>query len=525
MIKDQIIEDLKEVLSQLGLSTEQVKVERPTISGFGDYTSNIALQLKGNYQKPIEIAKNIESKFTRKAYLSKVEAVEKGFLNFYLSNNFLQEQVSVILKSPESFLFPAPKKLGSARVEFISANPTGPLHIGNARGGPIGDVVANVLEKSGYKVLREYYNNNVGGQVKQLGSTLKDLLEGKDTSESQYQGNYILELSELLRDRAKDKSEEEVGKLAAEVLFEEIIKDSEAMGVKFDLIVHESDLQEKASQVVKSLKHSGVVKEKEGALWLAPKDEFLKDRETVLVKSDGSYTYFTDDIAYHQEKLESGADLIINVLGSNHSAHVPRIKAAVNALGFDTDKLKFILYQYVRVKRGNEVIKMSKRAGNFVTAREVLNEVGRDAFRFFLLLNKPETHMDFDLELAKKQADENPVYYVQYAHARMGSILSKLEIRDEVDLSLLKNSEELRLIRVLSKGPEIVEEVSQNFNVHTLVFYAQEIAREFHHFYEKVRVLSDNEENTQARLSLVKASQMTLKNILRLLGVSAPEKM
>lgn len=526
MIKEQILKDLKETLKKLNFKVEKVSVERPTVKGFGDYTSNISLQLaKIRNSSPYESAKLIETNFPKKMYLLKVEASEKGFLNFYLSKDFLQQELSQILSLKETYLSSKKGQGKKARVEFVSANPTGPLHIGNARGGPIGDVLANVLETVGFEVVREYYDNNIGGQVKKLGATVKAVLEGKDLEEFEYKGEYIKELSLGLKNKIKGKSDEEAGKVATAVLFQEIIKDAEAMGIKFDEVTHEDSLQKEASAVVETLKKKGVVKEKDGALWLAPNDEFLKDRETVLVKSDGSYTYFTDDIAYHQRKFASGADLIVNVLGSNHSGHVPRIKAAVSALGHDTNKLRFILYQYVRVKRGQEILKMSKRAGNFVTASEVLEEVGKDAFRFFLLLSKPESHMDFDLDLAKKKTDENPVFYVQYAFARMSNILNKSENPEEADLSLLNDKEELVLIRTLIKGKEIIEEVSVNLNPHLLAFYSFELAGSFHRFYEKIRVIGDNPEQTKARLSLVKASKTVLEGVLEILGIDAPEKM
>jgi arginyl-tRNA synthetase len=271
-----------------------------------------------------------------------------------------------------------------------------------------------------------------------------------------------------------------------------------------------------------------VLKINEGAEWFAPNDEFLKDRETVVKKSDGQWTYFASDIVYHNEKMSEN-DLVIDVLGANHSGHVPRLKAVVKALGFNPDDLRVTLYQWVRLKRGEEVIKMSKRAGSFVTAKEVLDEVGRDAFRFFLLTPRSQTHMDFDMELAKKKASDNPVFYVQYAYSRICSIFKKSQIPNpnvqDADLSLLKTSEEIELIRHLLKLPYLVEEAVKTLEVNPLTTYALEIATLFHKFYEKQMVISKDEKLTQSRLALLKATQITLKNTLEILGVSAPEHM
>ncbi len=303
----------------------------------------------------------------------------------------------------------------------------------------------------------------------------------------------------------------------------EILKDCEAMGIKFDKVRKESDLRKEVSGALLKIKKA--LKEKDGAEWFAPNDEFLKDRETVVKKSDGQFTYFASDIVYHNEKMEKN-DLVIDVLGANHSGHVPRLKAIVKALGFNPDNLQVTLYQWVRLKRGEEVVKMSKRAGNFVTAREVLDEVGKDAFRFFLLTPKSSTHMDFDLELAKKRASDNPVFYVQYAHSRICSIFKKAPRENSaVDLSLLKTSEEISLIRHLLKLPYLVEEAASSLEVNPLTTYAMEIATLFHKFYETNLVISKDEKLTQARLALLRATQITLKNTLDLLGVGAPEHM
>lgn len=531
MIKQRILEDLKIAVKNLGFPVTDIVCDISKNTQFGDYSTNLALQLAKqssvvSNQSSDDIAKKILEKFGLPDYLEKVEIAGGGFINFFVKREILAKDLSEILKKENGF-GKLEKNGKSARVEFVSANPTGPLHIGNARSGPIGDVIANVLEAQGYEVLREFIDNDVGEQIKALGSTIKAKYHGNSAEENQYQGEYINELVSELQEDIEDKSDEEIGQLALEQLHEEILADCHSMGIKFDLVVHESKLRKGAPQVLRELKKAGVVKEKDGALWLAPNDEFLKDRETVIQKSDGNYTYFTADIVYHKMKFESGSDPIIDIFGSNHHGHIPRLQAAVLALGFDPKKLKVILYQYVRVKRGSDIVKMSKRAGNFVTAREVLDEVGKDAFRFYLLRFSPQTHMDFDLDLLKQQSKDNPVYYVQYAHARMSNILVKIEKENpESNLSLLIDPHETVLIKHLSILPDLILELSSTFAVHQLTEYAIQLADYFHKFYESCPVLTaESKELIQARIALVKASKITLANTLAILGVSAPEKM
>ncbi len=547
MIKQQILDDLRKITKDLGFKVTDIVLSISKNPRFGDYSTNIALQLAklekiSDKQIPQEIANEIIERLqvtgNSGQYLEKAEVAGGGFINFFVRPEYLAKDLKEILESGENFGKLAIGKGKKARVEFISANPTGPLHIGNARSGPLGDVLANVLQSAGYEVLREFLDNNVGEQVKALGATIKAKIRGNAALENQYQGEYIDELAKNLEAEMEGKSDEEIGQLAVGKLHEEILADAHSMGIKFNLIVHESELRKQAPQIIEELKKAGVVRTKDGALWLAPRqrrgspqaasDEFLKDRETVIQKSDGNYTYFTSDIVYHKMKFEDGADPIIDVFGSNHHGHVPRLKASVSALGFDPGKLKVILYQYVRVKRGSDIVKMSKRAGNFITAREVLDEVGKDAFRFYLLRFAPQTHMDFDLELVKQQSKDNPVYYVQYAHARTANILAKAkgDLGDGDDLGLLIHPDETALIKHLLTFPDLVGELVQNLQVHQLTEYAINLADLFHKFYENCPVLqAESAALKEARLALVHASKITLANVLRLLGVSAPERM
>ena len=538
---EKIYSILKDLASDLGANDINFSVEKPKDQSHGDLASNIALILAQKLKKkPMDVAGEIAEELSlEKDLISEIKIAEPGFINFYFSKDYLGKQIQDIIEKGGSYGSSEVGRGKKVSVEFVSANPTGPLHIGNARGGPLGDTIANVLSKAGYSVKREYLHNDVGGQIDRLGESIYFTLnpgQKPENYEVQYQGEYIKELAEdveesLASDDGLSQEEfiEKAGKIAVEIMLDEILKDCQSMGIEFDKVRKESDLRREVSQSLDKIKNS--LKENEGALWFAPNDEFLKDRETVVKKSDGQYTYFASDIAYHWEKMSQN-DIVIDILGANHSGHVPRLKAVVKALGFEPDNLKVLLYQWIRLKRGDEIVKMSKRAGNFVTAKEVLDEVGKDAFRFFLLMPRSQTHMDFDLELAKKKASDNPVFYVQYAYTRICSIFTKSQASNpksqdykDADLTLLKSQEEINLIRYLIKFPYLIEEIASSLEVNALTTYALELSSLFHKFYEKEQVISKDEKLTQARLALLKATQVALKNTLNLLGVSTPESM
>lgn len=561
MIRDELKSRIVGLLDR-GMVGE-VELTRPIDPKFGDFSSSFPLkEAKKLGKKPMELASDLVKKFADLDIVEKVEVAGPGFVNIFLKKSYWQGQVKDVLTADKKYGSSDMGKGKKARVEFVSANPTGPLHFGNARGGPIGDTISHVLEASGYEVLREYIDNDRGNQVLELGKTLaaKAGLIGLKEEDLTYKGDYTKDLAARVREKVGDlanKSEDQVinifGQEGVKLQFEEIIGDSKAMGIDFDLIVHESDLQQKAKAEIAKLEKKGLIKKKDGALWFSPrqgpasqakrgergspeatKNEFLDDRDAVVVKSDGNYTYFTADVVYHTQKFESGYDLVVDVFGSNTFGHVPKLKALATVLGFDLGKFKVILYQFVRIKRGNDIVNMSKRAGNFVTAREVLDEVGKDAFRFFILMHDANTHMDFDLNLAREKSSKNPVYYVQYAHARISSILAKAKIESSrftvhgsqtVNYQLLTDNHEIDLIKQITRLPELVEDVSKSFAVHSLTIYARELADSFHKFYENCRVISDDKELSAARLDLVKATKITLANTLGLLGVSTPEKM
>lgn len=528
-------------------------IERPKVKSHGELSTNLAMVLsKALKRNPQEIAKDILVNLKDpEGVIESASLAGAGFINFVFKKSAWHESLRSLVVLRELFGRSSEEKGKKAVIEFVSANPTGPLHIGNARGGPFGDVIAELLERVGYEVTREYYVNDVGGQVDKLGASIlhwiRHNFDESAPAPEGYQGDYVKELGrralEVLGEKIPKEETEAIhllGKFGINSMMSEIEKDCKDIGIQFESWVHEKTLliNGDTDRTLEALKKKGVTLEKEGALWLAANDEFLKDRECVLVRSDGRPTYFANDVAYHEGKYKRGFDRIINIWGSNHHGHVPRVQAAMKSLGFDPDKIETVLYQYVRVKRGNDAVKMSKRAGNFVTAREVLDEVGRDAFRFFLLMRAPESHLDFDLELAKQKTADNPVYYVQYAHARLCSIERKAAAMGIVSeggspqLSPLVLEEEIEMIRLIHEFPEEVGLAARRLEPHRIPFYLLELAKVFQAYYTKARedpryrVLGAGDvDTTQAKLYLCRALKLTISQGLKLLGVSAPEAM
>lgn len=524
------------------------EIERPKVKEHGELSTNLALILaKQIKKKPNEVAEQIAKSLVDPGKLiEKVSVAGAGFLNFVLKKRAWQESLREVAAEGASFGKSKKETGKKAVVEFVSANPTGPVHIGNARGGPLGDAIASLLDATGWEVTREFYVNDVGGQIDKLGKSVYHALSGRTpdapSDQIEYQGSYIGELAARAATKLAGKLPEDVteverllGRFGIDEMFREIRTDCEDIGIRFDSWIHEKTvLAMETGTILEDLKKNGVTLEKEGALWLATEQE---DRESVLVRSDGRPTYFANDIAYHVGKYRRGFDRIVNVWGSNHHGHVPRVKAAVKSLGFDPEKIETVLYQYVRVKRGATAVKMSKRGGNFVTAREVLDEVGRDAFRFFLLMRAPESHLDFDLELAKSQTSDNPVYYVQYAHARLASIERKAHeagippASENVDLSLLNLPEEIEMIRMIHEFPEEVERAASRMEPHRIPFYLLELVRAFQSYYTKAkedsryRVIGPNVDTSRAKLYLCGALKLTISQGLKLLGISAPDVM
>ncbi len=526
MIKNQIKKIIKKaVIEKFGkIKIPEIKIEKPENKKFGDYSSNIALQLsKVLKKKPIEIAKRLNLMFQIKdsRLFDEVKIANPGFLNFYLNKEYLQNQILEILKKCEKFGDLDIGKNKKLQVEFISANPTGPLTVGNARGGPFGDVLANVLKKAGYKVEKAYYINDYGNQILALGhSVLKD-------KSAKYKGKYI----DDLRKKIKDKNPQKVGQKAAKIIIKEIIKKTtKKMGIRLDEWFLESRLYNsgEVDRVLKLLKKKKLIYKKDGAEFFKSL-KFGDQRDRVLVKKDGTKTYLAGDIAYHKYKFENKKfDKVINVWGADHSGDVPGLQAGVSALGHK-GKLDIILLQFVTLLHGK---KMSKRKGIYVTMDELLDEVGKDVTRFFFLQKSADNHLTFDMALAKEQSKKNPVYYIQYAYTRIHSILNKAPnpnaqylIKSKIPMTKLEAPSELALIKQLIRLPEVVEDTAKDYQIQRLPNYAMELVAAFHKFYEECRVISNDKEKTQARLNLVMATKIVLKNILYLMGISAPEKM
>ena len=528
----------------------EFEVERPKVKAHGDLASNIALVAARVTGRPTrDLAASLAAELKQLPILEKIEIAGGGFLNLTLRAAAWQESLREIDAAGDRWGRSDVGRGKRVLVEFVSANPTGPVHIGNARGGPLGDALASLLEASGFEVVREYYVNDVGGQIAKLGQSLMHWISPDKFPELGYQGEYVRELAERARNELKpefagsnpEALAEKLGSFAIDQMMKEVRDDCTKMGIRFDSWIREKELlaSGETGRTIEELRKRGVVVEKEGALWLATQDEFLQDRECVLVKSDGQPTYFANDVAYHAGKFRRGFDRLIDIWGSNHHGHVPRMKSALASLGFDPDRFEVVLYQYVRVKRGAEAVKMSKRGGNFVTAREVLDEVGPDPFRFFLLMRAPESHLDFDLELAKRHSQENPVYYVQYAHARLASLFRKAAEsglaeggpRATVALSRLTLPEEIDLIRLLHEFPDEVRRAAERLEPHRIPFYLLELTKLFQSYYTRAkedpryRVLGGDIDTTGAKLYLAKILQRTIANGLKLIGVSAPEVM
>ncbi|MFH1575488.1 MAG: arginine--tRNA ligase, partial [Candidatus Nealsonbacteria bacterium] len=447
MIRQEIIRLIQKIT---GESSEKIQVTYPEGDGFGDYTTNIALRLK----KPAnEIAENLKSDL-----FEKVEVAGPGFINFFISKEYLQKQVNAILKEKDKF---GQLKIGKGQkvnVEFVSANPTGPLTVGNARGGPFGDTLANILEKAGYKAYREYYVNDTGKQI--------ELLKNYG-----YNNEYTNEL--------KKRGEENVEK-SVKFIVSKIKKTTERMGIRFDKWFFESDLHKKKAvdKIIKILKKKNLIYDQDGAQWFSS-SKYGDQRDRVLIKTDGSKTYLAGDIAYHQYKLKK-FNKAINIWGADHYGDVPGLKAGVEALGYK-DKLDIILLQFVSLIEGGKGLKMSKRKGIYISMDELLDAVGTDVARFFFLTKSADTHLNFDLALAKEQSDKNPVYYIQYAHARICSILRKAKMSEARPHSnLLEHPAELKLIRQLIRFSEIIEDTAKDYQIQRLPQYAVDLATTFH---------------------------------------------
>lgn len=520
-------------------------IETPKDEKNGDFSTNLAMQLTRILrQNPRKIAEAIVGGIDLPGLVERVEIAGPGFINFYLVPGGLNRVLPAIQEEDADYGKSNAGGGERVQVEFVSANPTGLLHMGNARGGALGDTLAAVLNEAGYVCDKEYYINDAGNQVENLGKSVEaryfELLGRDDYQipEDGYHGKDIIATAQRLLDEKGeslvDLPEAERRELMKNYALKEKVAgirgSLENFGVVFDNWFSEQSLHDAGSvhEVVDILREKGVVYEKDGAQWLRATD-WGEEKDEVLVRSNGTPTYFAADIAYHRDKFERGYKRLINIWGADHHGHVARLKGAMTALGYDGDDITVILMQLVRLYRGGEIVKMSKRSGKYVTLDELIEEVGKEAARFFFIMRSPDSALDFDLDLAKAESSDNPVYYVQYAHARICSILSVAGVdtpkASDVDLSLLTEENERVLIRKLAEWPQEVADAARELAPYHLAYYAKELANAFHSFYNSCKVLTDDAALRDARLALVDCTRITLRNVLTLLGLSAPERM
>jgi arginyl-tRNA synthetase len=555
LIKDELLQLIQKAIKKAQrkgdlpkFEVPPVPVEHPKQADWGDYATPICMQLAPLARMaPVQIAETVVRRLAKADYLGKVEVAHPGFINFTLADAWLAQQVEAILAAGETY---GNLDLGQGKkvqVEYVSANPTGPLTVGSGRNAVLGDSLANVLAAAGYKVQREYYVNDAGTQMRLFNETLyaryaQALGQDEPVPEKGYQGSYMVELGQQIAQEHGDEflqmdreeAIEALGEIGLKKMLAGIRSDLELMGIHYDNWFSERSLYTDGyfAKIMTILRQGDHLAEREGAVWFKA-EELGGGKDEVVVRSTGEPGYFASDIAYHYHKfVERGFDWVIDVWGADHQGHVPRMKAMMHALGLAPGRLTLIIYQLVTLKRGGEIVRLSKRTGDIITMREVLEEVGPDAVRFFLLARAADSQMDFDLDLAKEESAENPVYYVQYSHARIASILRYAQEQGVTwqggNVSLLTHPLELALIRQMLLLPEIVEQAALNLAPHHLTYYAQDLASAFHSFYRDCRVVSSepaDAELTKARLKLAKAAELTIARALGLMGVSAPERM
>ncbi len=540
------IEELEGVIKEIA-PISVVEIEVPPQEELGDISTPQAMTLAKTLKKPPKtIASEIIDRLSSSEIFQSAEIAGPGFINLRFSDAYLEGWLKRVLRGEQSALIRKVSQPKKINVEFVSANPTGPLHLGHGRGAATGMAIVNLLRKAGNSVIAEYYINDAGRQVRLLGESVfaryKELLGIKyPFPDDGYRGDYVREIALKILNTTgslyKESSFEEVSaffiKNSVEMMMERIKEDLHAFGVSFDTYESERELyiNGDVEKAIEFLRSRGYLYEKDGALWFAS-SRFGDDKDRVLKKSDGDYTYFSSDIAYHKKKIDRGFDLLINIWGADHHGYIPRLRAVLKALSYPEDRLKVHLVQMVNLLRSGKPVQMSKRAGEFVTLKEIMDEVGVDSTKFIFLTRSPDSHLDFDIEVAKKQSSENPVYYVQYAYARVMSIfryaeeqgIGQDELRD-VRIGLLGLEEERRLIKKLIHYPLIFEKALRSLEPHRITFYLQDLAGLFHSYYNKYRFVNEDKDLTSARLCLAKITGIILKDGLEILGVNAPERM
>ena len=547
-VKQTLIEEIKASINKANLAedTPEIKIEIPKDTKNGDYSSNIAMVLtKIAKHNPREIAQAIVDHLdTSKAHVKQVDIAGPGFINFYLNNQYLTDIIPEAIKKGNRFGYADESKNTNILLEYVSANPTGDLHIGHARNAAVGDSLANILIAAGYNVTREYYINDAGNQITNLARSIETRFfealgdVSHEMPEDGYNGKDIIEIGKDLSDKhpeIKDYSDEERLKtfrqLGVDYEMDKLKKDLADFNVHFDNWFSETSLYENGAikTTLAKMKELGYTYEADGATWLRTSD-FKDDKDRVLIKKDGNYTYFTPDTAYHYNKINRGNDILIDLMGADHHGYINRLKASLETFGVNSDRLEIQIMQMVRLMQNGEEVKMSKRTGNAITLREIMDEVGIDAARYFLTMRSPDAHFDFDLELAKEQSQDNPIYYAQYAHARICSILKQakeqgVEITTDADFSTITNEKAIELLKKVAEFETTIESAAEHRAPHRLTNYIQDLASAFHKFYNAEKVLTDDAEKTKAHVAMIEAVRITLHNALTLVGVTAPESM
>ena len=543
-MKNALTDAFREIISTLNYPETNIVVQLPKNPEHGDFATNLALQLAGKLdENPREIAQILSDKL-KTDYPDLVDSTDiagPGFINISINKNAIVSQLLSVLTLNKEYGKSNFGEGKTAQVEFVSANPTGPLTVGHGRGAILGDVISSILQWNGYKVDREYYYNNAGRQMHRLGESVKSrylelLGEKTEFPEEGYKGEYIVEIAQNLIDKKgnslKDLTENTAFKDAAESnIFLNIEKTLARIGLKFDTFFNENSLYDSGAitSVVDTLRQKKLIYEKEGATWFKA-SEAGRDQDRVIIKSSGEPTYRLPDIAYHQNKFNRGYDLMVDVLGADHMDAYPDVLAAVEQLGYDSKKVNVIIHQFVTLTENGEPVKMSTRKANYITLDELIDEVGHDVVRYFFIMRGINTHLNFDMALAKDESDENPVFYLQYAHARLCNILKHATeqghiFNEKTDLSPLNLDSEIQLIKLLLEFPNIIRKAKDNLEPQTIATYLQSLAGLFHRYYAKERVVTDDNNKTSARLILVQALQIVLNNGLSLLGIHALERM
>ena len=547
-VKQTLVEEIKASILRAELVKEipEIKIETPKDAKNGDYATNIAMVLtKLAKRNPRDIAEAIVSNLdNEKANVSKVDIAGPGFINFYLDQHYLTAIIPEALEKNEKFGHVDTPKNESILLEYVSANPTGDLHIGHARNAAVGDTLANVLDAAGYDVTREYYINDAGNQISNLARSIEVRyfeslgIEGYDMPADGYNGKDIIAIGKDLaekRPELQSLSDSERLKvfreLGVEYEMQKLKQDLTDFNTHFDNWFSETSLYESGEieTVLEKMTELGYTYEEDGATWLRTTD-FKDDKDRVLVKQDGTYTYFLPDIAYHYDKIQRGNDVLIDLFGADHHGYINRLKASLETFGVSSERLDIQIMQIVRLMQDGVEVKMSKRTGNAITLREIMDEVGRDAARYFLAMRSPDTHFDFDMALAKSQSQDNPVYYAQYAHARICSILKQaqekgVDMDADVDLSRIENEKAFDLLRKIAEFEGMVENAAAHRAPHRVTNYIQDLAAAFHKFYNAEKVLTDDVVKTRTHIALIEAARIALRNALTLVGVSAPEAM